>query len=127
MSFYFNGSQANVVITGGLTITPVAPTPSATQSVINVVTQGNGASQNAYTVTAGKTFYLFGVWVEPGVSASTFANNAGTTILKVGSTAGTDIGRVHTFATPIASFTAGQNVKCTTTNGFYYGIWGIEQ
>jgi len=56
MSFSFNGLQASVTISGGMSM----PTLSSSQSIINVNIGTTAAVQTIYSVPAGYRFNLYG-------------------------------------------------------------------
>jgi hypothetical protein len=101
--------------------------PTANQTVVNVVLTLNGSNQNIYTVTAGKTFYLFGVVANFLAANNLFVykNDGSTAVLKLSNSA--TFQQSISSVVPIAVYTSGQNV---IVNGFNTGnacIWGIEQ
>jgi hypothetical protein len=69
MSFYFNGAQANVTITGNSTM----PTFPSGASVI--IRDGNDTA-DLYTVTAGKTLYIISAYAT--ASRNSVAGGQGT-------------------------------------------------
>ena len=126
MSFTFNGAKAQVTLSGGITTT--TPVLGSTQTQVNVAATGNGSSQNAYTVTSGKTFYLFGFGVYGGGYNINVYQNDGTTL--VGRLRGNGTANewypVYA-ATPIGVYTSGQVVKVTCDNSGVYTLCGVEQ
>jgi len=128
MGFQFNGTQANVTLTGG--ITNSLNSPSATQTFIEIPVTNTGAAQTAYTVTAGKTFYLCGLTV-PGASANFFLQilNEDTDAQEMlvypslTSNNATVIGGIC----PIKSYAATKNVRVAGFNGQKSYLWGYEQ
>jgi len=125
MGFQFNGTQANVTISGNLATS--IPIPSATQTLIAKRIVLNGASQTAYTVTAAKTFYLMGASiVGAGGSLAVRLHDDATYVAQLGTAAGEGSKSVI-FSFPVATYTANQNVKVTGSNTFEGYIWGIEQ
>lgn len=54
--FIFNGLKAAVTISGS--VATGLPTPASNQEIKVLTTSLTGTNYNAYTVTAGKTFYL---------------------------------------------------------------------
>lgn len=121
-----NYSQANVTISGG--ITTALNTPSASQTLVNARAATNGSTNNVYTVTAGKTFYLMGFTYINGVAgtATIYLNDA-STIVGYGSVTTTTQFSTVSSATPIASYSSTQNVKVNGTTGGSVVIWGFEQ
>jgi len=94
---------------------------------INVKSLGTGAAQDLYTVTAGKTFYLMGLWVAGGVAGEAIINdNAGTT-RRVSTKCTVAESRSVSASTPIAVYTSEQIVKSEAANNLTYGIWGYEK
>jgi len=90
---------------------------------------GTGASQNAYTVTTGKSFYIYSVW-HGGVAGAHFTDiydNAGTTVQVELFTATASQGEsINGGGMPLSKHTSGQVVKVTATNAMLYGINGVE-
>ena len=126
MSFQFNGLTGSSVTISGSVANSIQ-TPSATQTVISKDTIGNGGDQTTYTVTAGKTFYLYGIRLNDGAGyVIVYANDASTIKGYVQSTL-TSGSNAHISPVPIWVYTAGQVVHCVASNGLHYGIWGIEQ
>jgi len=118
---------------GGVTVSVSASPsgiaiPSATQTVVTVKATGNGSSQDAYTVTTGKTFYLYGLLVR-GVSASciVYANDGTTEKCSLETGATNANSASVSSAVPIGVWTTGQIVKVTCSNTKVYTFWGIEQ
>lgn len=113
-----------ISVTGGNTNFPVEGTG---QSIINVYQTGNGSNQNAYSVTAGKTFYLMGCLYN-GASGNTleiFKNDGATNITRLISGSAQSVS--VTFGIPCQKYTSGQNVVCKATNATIYQFWGFEQ
>ena len=124
MSFYFNGAQANVTLSGGASL----PIPSSTQTPIHVWGDAKNGNQDFYTVPAGKTFYLYGATLATANVNFTVYENDGTTKVLIcwcGATAITN--SVVSGAVPLAVYTTGQIVKTNTGAGASYGIWGLLQ
>lgn len=127
MSFSFNGISTAVTISGAITTAPAVTTPSSTQAVITKYLQGNAGNQNIHTVTAGKTFYLFGISVasNSGADQTVLINsNAGATLFKL-TVAPYTTGVVQN-AAPIAVYTAAQNVIFNGSANTFCTVWGIE-
>lgn len=123
--FSTTSGATSVSITGSVTTSAVSAIPSSSQSVINIHNICNGGAQDAYTVTAGKTFYLMGAVIEDSASLCTIYKNDGTTkVLVLFSPTG---GWGISSATPIWVYTAGQIVKVNGTNSKLVNFWGIEQ
>jgi hypothetical protein len=123
MGFQFNGTQANVTLTteGNLGIS----LPSDNQEIINVAGTGNGATQNAYTVPAGKIFYLFCAPSTCGVaqSMSVYLNDGATRVITHNINA---IPSIMSGSIPFAKYTAGEIVKVNATASVLYSIVGIQ-
>lgn len=102
--------------------------PQGTQSIVNATGTGTGSSQNAYTVTTGKTFYLYGVGTSGGgYNINVYAND-GTTLRCAYRGNGTN----NTWspicsAVPIAVYTSAQVVKVTCDTSGTWFLWGVEQ
>jgi hypothetical protein len=123
MVFFFNGLTAQVTITGTIGVN----VPNSSQSVINIAATGTGSNQNAYTVTAGKTFYLFGIYLRDDTADVDVYKTDGTTrVLGMRGAASSNTNHIEA-STPIAGYAATENVIFKVTNGKLYGFWGIEQ
>lgn len=114
-----------LAINGSGNLISELPIPRGSQSVININGTGNGASQNAYTVTTGKTFYLYGYFVQAGFNIAVYLNN-GTT--KVGdlTTSANSTQCPFTSFCPVGVYTSAQVVKVTASNTATYFLWGVE-
>lgn len=114
-------------VTASVTTTPTLPTPGSTQTLIKITGTGNGSVQNAYTVTAGKTFYLFNAGSVDGASSrvSIFANDGTTYNWETWANI-TNGPTAHMAAFPIGVYTTAQVVKVNVTNGFTYYLYGVE-
>lgn len=123
MTFNFNGTQANVNITGGIEAN--ISTPGSDQTIIHLSTLGTGAVATAYTVPANKTLYIFGFRMDAGAATYTaeLYESDGTTKICALITSGTSqsVGN----SCPMASFAAGTAVKVLCDNGVGYGFWGL--
>jgi len=126
MSTFISNNSSSVTISGAVTATTSCSVPSASQTVINVSATGNGSNQNAYTVTNGKTFYLMGVWCQPGAYAAQVYRNDGATRVCFCSSAASGIMASVAGNSPIWAYTSTQNVVVNCTTGGIYGVWGIE-
>jgi hypothetical protein len=124
--FFFNGLTGTTVsITGGAG----APLPNSSQTVINVYKSGNGNVETVYTVTAGKSFYLYGMqtYVAAGGTTITIFKPDGTTILFQGATdADASVNVQLQSAVPLWVYAAGEAVKVQVAAGQNYNLWGIE-
>jgi hypothetical protein len=125
MSFAFQKGTVNV--TGSVSASMAMPSPSASQSIINIGTSGNAGNQTVYTVTALKKFSLYAVCNEQGAVSTTVYKTDGTTeLLRIGNVAGSSSASVCP-AIPIWVYQAGENVICKSTTGAKYFIMGVEQ
>jgi len=130
MPMQIGGSDANVTVDNEITSAPVTPAPNSDQTVVNAYYQASDANAHtAYTVTAGKTFYLMGCTINNNAAANNkiMLTDASTTVVKFNSNA-----TVNSFAlsgtAPIAEYAAGEFVKVQTDNpNCNFIIWGIEQ
>jgi len=118
MSFYFNGAQANVTISGSIGL----PQPTATQTPVIVNFSNVASGATIYTVTAGKTFYLYGL--SYNCAAAVFVTLAGVYTYQ-----GVNQGwNANGGGVPMGKFTAGTNITVANggTNNNYGTIWGYE-
>lgn len=116
-------------ITGTVTFTPALPTPSASQTLVNVEFTMTGSIATAYTVTTGKTFYLFGFTCEDSTTPIMFYANDGTTrrcYYRQLATTGAVSPNMNS-SIPISSWTTGQAVKINGQNTVKIQFWGVEQ
>lgn len=118
MGFAFQGLSSNVTVSGTLAVG--LPTPATGQSVVNATLTSNNTVQTIYTVTAGKSFALYGASSEPGASTFYVYKPDGTTVL-----CSQSVGNIITSTTPIWIFAAGEAVKCKCVNGIF-NVWGVE-
>ena len=100
------------------------PMPSATQAVINYTATGTGAVTSDYTVTAGKSFALFGVSVIAGSRCQVYKTN-GTTQIADAYGVATGSPDIISYV-PIWIYTAGEIVKVNASGAATYNWWGIE-
>jgi len=122
MGFQFNGTQANVTLSGGSGL----PIPAANQTPVQAFIVGNGAARTVYTVPAGKTFYLTGCLMCDTVATTPgLKDNADNDII---------VGRTSTSQTAIcltggvlAVYTQNQNVRYNGTATGHISIWGFIQ
>lgn len=120
--------SGQTTVTGSVTanVTTSLPQPATGQTHIKINGTGNASMQNAYTVTSGKTLYLFAGWAEGGNSFLQIYDNDGTTRNMY---LGTLSGESPAFTSgniPFAVYTSGQVVKVTMNNNFKYGLVGFE-
>lgn len=121
----FSTTNAIQNISGSVTATNSISVPSATQTVVNAVTTGNGATYTSiYTVPAGKVFYLMAIWAQGTAGSCTFKNSDESATIAV-LYASTTTNALLNPVTPIYKFTAAQNVRCIGSNGVVYGVIGI--
>ncbi len=121
-----------VSVSGGVTLDPFIAKPDASQVLKHAsheMVNGNNV-EDAYTVTAGKTFYLMGVWFQ-GVDAVAITNyifeNDGTTIvLRMTNLTNQGVG-ITAGGCPFHAYTAGQIVKVRGPTGKNVNIWGYEE
>lgn len=107
------------------TTTPALPAPSSSQTMVMVTGTGSGGSQNAYTVTTGKTFYLYGGCIQGGSTNMSFYKNDGTTFIwEIRQPAGVTTPAFSGF--PTAVYTSAQVVK-VTASAAPYSFTGVEQ
>lgn len=131
MGFQYSALKSKVEVTGGVTLTPFVSQPNATQDVISIVhLQAVGANvEVAYTVTAGKTFYLMGVTVTSagGVQIGYVYKNDGTTLVAYGITPADDSRVItNTSGCPIHKYTTAQDVKVKIGTNNRICLWGYE-
>jgi len=123
MGFGFNGAKVDV----NVTTTPNISAPDTTQSIINVSVTGTGAAQTAYTVTAGKSFALYGISVEDTTQLIRVYKTDGTTpLLYLHDSGGATPSPTFCSSIPIWIYTAGETVKVIVQNTVRYNIWGVE-
>ena len=109
------GNVSAVITTLGLSI----PSASQTQVTAKLTNAANGAT--IYTVSAGKTFYMMGVWVYP--SASSFITIGNIQLAYANNSIPATIsGQV------IDKIPANTAITLTTgVGGNYATMWGFEQ
>jgi hypothetical protein len=123
-------SKGTVKVTGSVTTSIGSlglPVTGTGQTLININQTGNSANQTVYTVTAGKTFYLYGYQTSSTSSGLTVYKSDGTTVLGQHLTNASDSNGSVFSAVPIWSYAATTNVICKCTTGKVYNIWGVEQ
>lgn len=127
MGFSFNGlSGAAVTISGGISTT--VGTLGSTQTQVNITGTGNGSSQNAYTVTSGKTLYVYNVGVYAGgYNLSLYLNDGTTLTMRLRPNGTANEWYPVCGSAPFAVYTSGQRVKVTCDNSGIYTIQGVEQ
>ena len=112
-------------VTGVVQATASLPVLGTTQTFINVNGAGNGTTQTAYTVTTGKTFYLYGFQESVGYIGVVYKND-GTTIVITHQQSGT-VQMPVVSSVPLAVYTSAQLVKVNASNSSTYTLWGVEQ
>lgn len=121
----FNGlTGTQVTIAGGAG----CPVPNSAQTIININGTGNGAVQDAYTVTAGKSLAVFTIEVDKlagGTSLILFKNDGTTRLMSIANVVN-EISPVISSAIPIWIYTSTQIVKVNAANGAGYNIVGVE-
>lgn len=123
MSFFFNGAQANVVISGGVQSTlPSLPT-GATQITKYLANANTGTT--IHTVTAAKTFYCLGATLSCNSAAEMGLSVAGTATISGQVTTASSV--VFTGGI-IFTATAGQAITLTGIGAAENSgtIWGYE-
>jgi len=120
----YNSGLTSITGSVNVTSTTSLPQPSATQVPVCQYNVCNGASQNAYTVPAGKTFYYFGGFTTPAVggTVTVYLNDASTVVHSTNCILNTSQNMVS--PVPIAIYTATQIVKVTGTNGLGISLIG---
>lgn len=121
----FDSGLTSVTGSVSVTTTNQISVLGTNQTQVNVVATGNGAVQNAYTTTSGKTFYLMGIQCSAGYVATFYKNDGTTAVLQHQS--GAQTAPATASPTPIAVYTSGQVVKVNASNTSTYYFWGIEQ
>jgi hypothetical protein len=122
MSFFFNGAQANVVLSGGIASLPNAPCLGATQTPFNFQITATGANQAITVVPAGKRVNIFGM--------TCYTAGGGDGILKKDDSTevwrGTPSARTH-FTFPVSPWTweEGEDVLFNAGAGQVWHGWGV--
>jgi len=123
-----NVSSGLTSVTGSVTaVNSGFSSPSATQTIVNVAAVGSGASQDAYTVTAGKKFYLTGVVNSADAAGAVivYKSDAATIVTKL--TTLINSPKTFTPITPIWVYQATTIVKVTATLNVPYQLVGYEE
>jgi hypothetical protein len=125
MTFFFNGSQANVAISGGVATTPYGT--GSNQTLVRYLAVGNGAVQNAYTVTAGCKLHVFTFGVYGASKVAQLYKTDGTTSVCICLNTATITNQFLANTIPIWTYAAGEIVKVfgtdASTNVMF---WGVE-
>lgn len=118
-------------ITGSVSVssTTQVPTVGASQTHIAAAFSTTGSNQTVYTVTSGKTFYLFGFGGTDAAAFNTFVYKAdGTTLIARSNPGASGSGQGSTTSPcPIAVYTSTQTVILKGDNSHTAAIWGVEQ
>ena len=127
MSFNFNGTQANVTISGNVS----TPLPSASQTHLVITGTGSGGSQTIRTPAAGKTFYVFAMEILGAGGIYLYDAPTGAVVTARADTAasGTAWGGANAFISspiPLGAFTNANPCKVLATNAVTYCVFGIE-
>lgn len=127
MSFYFNGTQANVTISGGITQT--FPTPGTTQTLYCTDRiQGTGALQTLFTTTAGKTAYVTSIiaFASASTSANIYKNDGTTVLCQMGIDAANGSCVWSGGGSPLFSVAASQALKANHGNNVWVTVTYFE-
>jgi len=121
MSFSYSALQSTTVtISGAVTTSAAIPQPNALQTVVHNYTQ---STTDAYTVPAGKTFYLMGVIGAAAAAATVhiYENDGATNVLYFKIVAGTS--ETVSSTSPMAIYTENQIVK-RINDATIISLWG---
>lgn len=111
-----------------VTSTTQVATLGTSQTQVNITATGNGSQQNAYTVTSGKTLYVYNVGVYGGgYNLSLFLNDGTTLAMRLKGNGTANEWYPVCATAPFAVYTSGQVVKVTCDNSGVYTIQGVEQ
>lgn len=121
MGFQFNGTQANVTLSGSTGL----PQINASQTFVSAKLTNAANGSTIYTVTAGKTFYCTGFSPQGGGAGSVhIVSNCN---LNPFSPSSTDGASCTMSGNVIAVFSAGTAITITSgAAGNYDMIWGYE-
>ena len=132
MSFFFNGAQANVTVSGSSTI----GLPTSTAAAKYYYSAADGTVKTVLTVPAGQVFHVYGINLgQAGAAVTTaicylFDDDGTTRIIDNGmqcTSGGNSSQQKISGGAPFWSYTAGKAVKCQGTNGCAVQVWGILQ
>lgn len=112
-------------VTGSVQATGSLPILGTSQTFINVNGSGTGSTITAYTVTSGKTFYLYGFQESVGYIGVVYKNDGTTTVVSH-QCSGTVQSPIVS-SVPMAVYTSGQLVKVNASNSSTFWLWGVEQ
>lgn len=123
MSFFFNGTQANVTLSSAQGI----PTPASNQAPYAYNITLNGGAQDAYTVPANKIFYIYGASLEGDAASAPhggniYKNDGATVIFKLTATGASAF---ISSSTPLHGYAAAEKVKVAGTNTYGLTFWGL--
>ena len=126
MAFQYSSLQGTeVTISGAVTVSGF-PTEVSSQTMIHhLFATNNSATQIAYTVPAGKTFYLYGITHNVGnatANVSVFETNGTTKVFEYAQLANDNKIIVSPF--PLAKYLENTYVKVTATSGSFQ-IFGV--
>jgi len=131
MSFQFGGLKTNINVSGAVSTNYAVPDMS-TVVPVTVFFTGNNTVQTAYTVAAGKRFFVYGLMraLCAGTSELTLYQTDGTTvILKFKLQALSDVGHVNnqvlSMPIPMAVYAAGESVKIKEASSCDVGVFGL--
>jgi len=116
MGFSFSGTA--ITISGSVNV--ALPSNNDNQTIVTERFEhnGNNAYQTAYTVTTGKTLYLFGVWVQNATGCNNvLGDNSDNALITFITTAGAEENLHLSTATPLAVYTSGQTVRVKSAAG----------
>jgi hypothetical protein len=119
----FNSGNATVQNTGDITTLPTLPEPATGQTPVTIVCACDGNINTEYTVTAGKTLYIYAIVKSRQHSAAVYETDGSTLVWKSDSSSISD---VTTSPVPIATYASGEFVKVSGGNSYYVFIYGIE-
>lgn len=117
MSDYSTGSAT---INGTVQTSMSFSVPGSTQAWYAVTISGNGSVQNAATVTAGKTAWVYGLASHATGVSQLYAND-GTTVLASVPTNSTFVSPF-----PIGKFAAGEVIKVANSPGTKITVYYLE-
>lgn len=100
----------------GVSVVNSTPLPTGGQTAWNLSHTLNGGNQDAYTVPAGKTLYLYtaSLSYSGNVSCSIYLNDGTTEVVVMWCLANS--AQIYASPMPIATYTAGQAVKVNGSN-----------
>lgn len=126
MSVALQSGQTSITGSVSVSSTTQVPTIGASQTLVNGAVTTTGSNQNVYTVTAGKTFYLFGFGITDSGGNLYVYKSDGTTLLARNNTAAANP-IMFISGVPIAAYAATTNCVMKGDAGHTYAFWGVEQ